>query len=519
MCSSNRQLRDDNQKNSSLLDQYLDGVMKVHVRAVRRYDAFEGRFTNPIFVCESSESPGKIEKLIRLSFMLIEFFKYLQGIWGRLLGIGISFRLQLRLHTGILKPFTVFSAMLSIIADGLCPNNEFLDYKVDSDAYVTKRDDGTCKLHSKNARGFSDSESQCSPSMSFLQKGRTKKAGDGFSRVLDEAVTDSQTSPVKISDACASEVLGSNRTSIEGTEGLTAMHKRKDPSSQASDSRSTKSASNLSKDGFAAFNEEDESPNHLLNSEDSNRSWKEKPEEDVHSQNNEPVSIEEESPKFRNMITKQVHWKRRSKAIYDTVCETPMTGKKRPSLCGNAIDDEEDHGDSRVHPHDKMRVGLQFHSAVVKVGLDLNFYRAANGNEFLRIKPDAGTMCSLFLPAVTNTSNDNICFGSLLKREVSWNEMLSVFVNNSLSSEAVDLYSQMGAYGIESDSLTIATYGMSGQGYQDVTLLSKMQNLGLSPDSIAFLSVLWACIHAGLLDQVHDLALRVDRLMILGFKF
>ncbi|TYH55043.1 hypothetical protein ES332_D09G212100v1 [Gossypium tomentosum] len=275
---------------------------------------------------------------------------------------------------------------------------------------------------------------------------------------------------------------------------------------------------------------------------------------------------------------------------------------------------------------DNLRVGLQIHSSVVKVGLDLNLFignalvamyskckclvqarRAFNQMpirdvvswnsmvsgyaqnecfdkaldvcremELLRIQPDAGTMSSL-LPAVTNTSSDNILyvkemFWKLAKKSVvSWNVMISVFVNNSLSSEAADLYSRMEAYGIKPDSFTIASilpacgdlsaiflgrriheyidrkkllpnlalenalidmyakcgclkeakavfdqmnfrdivswtsmisaYGMSGQGYNAVALFSKMQNLGLTPDSIAFVSVLSACSHAGLLDQ------------------
>ncbi|XVE64315.1 hypothetical protein DITRI_Ditri07aG0091600 [Diplodiscus trichospermus] len=275
---------------------------------------------------------------------------------------------------------------------------------------------------------------------------------------------------------------------------------------------------------------------------------------------------------------------------------------------------------------DNLRVGLQIHSAVVKVGLDLNLFignglvamyskcrclvqarqvldempirdvvswnsmvsgYAQNGcfdkaldvcreMELLRIKHDAGTISSL-LPAVTNTCSDNILyvkemFWKLARKSlVSWNVMIAVFVNNSLSSEAVDLYLQLEAYGIEPDCFTIASilpacgdlsaiflgrqiheyiqrekllpnlsvenalidmyakcgclqeakavfdqmkfrdivswtsmisaYGMSGQGLNAVALFSKMQNSGLTPDSIAFVSVLSACSHAGLLDQ------------------
>ncbi|KAK6262433.1 hypothetical protein QUC31_008249 [Theobroma cacao] len=275
---------------------------------------------------------------------------------------------------------------------------------------------------------------------------------------------------------------------------------------------------------------------------------------------------------------------------------------------------------------DNLRVGLQIHSAVIKVGLDLNLFTgnglvsmyskcrclvearrvldempirdvvswnsmvsgyAQNGcfdnaldvcreMELLRIKADAGTMSSL-LPAVTNTCSDNILyvkemFWKLARKSlVSWNVMIAVFVNNLLSTEAVDLYSQMEACGIEPDSFTIASvlpacgdlsaiflgrriheyverkkllpnlalenalidmyakcgclqeakavfdqmkfrdivswtslisaYGMSGQGYSAVALFSEMQDSGLTPDSIAFVSVLSACSHAGLLEQ------------------
>ncbi|GMI71601.1 hypothetical protein like AT5G52950 [Hibiscus trionum] len=674
-CSSNQQMRADNQKNSSLLDQYLDGVTKVHVRALRRYDEcvkFEGRFLNPIIVCESLGKSRKDRKndssefyadrvlqilardmgvsLVRKPvgiWQIFLSFLYREGYWALVsLSDGNS-----GLHTGILKPFTVFSAILCIINDGFCPN-KFLEHdKVNSGAYVAKRDDGTCKLHvdSKNALGFSDSQSQSSPSHKFSAKRRKDKkklplpqdlswrafceaaaehlemdleasyfsrgcnskklkflkcwmkqvqkrsplsleipeiakpdqdaaeeinhrpielpqdseqlasysasAGEGFSRVLDEAgndfcsgssenffsslpnkikqglesgevelgafaerlvrssiywlcqkhetdvVSESQTSPVKTSDACASKAaVELIELLLREPKDLADMHKRKDPSSQASDSRSTGSASVsvvrelryelqilfrmeilqsevgailqepmkqkfvkqicsllesiqchleggffgdwrldkyvekiiksryylsigdvvdriYTKMDLLLFDDEDELPNHLLNSEDSNRSWREKPEEDVHSKNHEPVSIEEECPqlqKYENKRSRPVmrneehelkliqaqerrerarrfssftSWmpdlqrvwapkqpnamksksdnlrklskrKNRSKTSYDTVCETPMTEKKRSSPYGNAIDDEEDHRDSRAYPHGPVSKAL-----------------------------------------------------------------------------------------------------------------------------------------------------------------
>ncbi|XP_059434000.1 putative pentatricopeptide repeat-containing protein At3g49142 [Corylus avellana] len=275
---------------------------------------------------------------------------------------------------------------------------------------------------------------------------------------------------------------------------------------------------------------------------------------------------------------------------------------------------------------DDLRVGLQIHGAVVKVGLDLNLF-IGNGlvamygkcgclvearrvldempsrdvvswnsmvagysqnarfdealevckeMEVLRLKPDAGTMASL-LPAVTNTTSNNVSyvkdmFMKLAKKSVvSWNVMVAVYVNNSMPGEAVNLYLQMEECGIEPDAVTIASvlpacgdlsalslgrrmheyverkklrpnlllenalvdmyakcgslrdarevfdrmkfrdvvswtsvisaYGLNGQGRDAVALFAKMQDSGLCPDSIAFVSVISACSHAGLLEE------------------
>lgn len=191
------------------------------------------------------------------------------------------------------------------------------------------------------------------------------------------------------------------------------------------------------------------------------------------------------------------------------------------------------------------------------------------------VKPNAGTMASL-LPAVSNTSSENVMFVKDVftnSREslVSWNVMIAVYVNNSMPAEAVEIYLQMESSGIDPDAITISSvlpacgdlsalflgrriheyvekkrlrpnlslenalldmyakcgclqdarevfdqmqcrdvvswtsiisaYGMSGQGGDAVLLFSSMLDSGLTPDSIAFVSVLSACSHAGLLDK------------------
>ncbi|XP_038886745.1 putative pentatricopeptide repeat-containing protein At3g49142 [Benincasa hispida] len=275
---------------------------------------------------------------------------------------------------------------------------------------------------------------------------------------------------------------------------------------------------------------------------------------------------------------------------------------------------------------DNLRVGLQVHDAILKVGLGSNLFIGnalvamygkcgclrearkvldqmpyrdvvswnsmvagyAQSGQFdnaleickemgsLKLNHNAGTMASL-LPAVCYTSSENVqyihnMFERMARKSlVSWNVMIAIYVNNSMPNEAVSLFLQMEGCGMKPDAITIASllpacgdlsalflgrrlhkyivkdnlrpnlllenalidmyakcgcleeardvfdkmklrdvvswtsmmsaYGRSGRGYDAVALFAKMLDSGLNPDSIAFVSVLSACSHAGLLDQ------------------
>ncbi|KAL3652419.1 hypothetical protein CASFOL_002100 [Castilleja foliolosa] len=194
----------------------------------------------------------------------------------------------------------------------------------------------------------------------------------------------------------------------------------------------------------------------------------------------------------------------------------------------------------------------------------------------LGVKPNPGTMASLS-PAVNNTTFENVTFVKNIfldmpKDEiVAWNVMIAMYSNNSMSSDAINLYTQMEACGPEPDAITIASvlppcgdlsalslgkrihkyvetklslpdlavenalidmyakcgclkdarkvfdkmiakdvvswtsmisaYGRSGKGREAKELFSRMRAFGIYPDSIAFVSILSACSHAGLLDE------------------
>lgn len=81
----------------------------------------------------------------------------------------------------------------------------------------------------------------------------------------------------------------------------------------------------------------------------------------------------------------------------------------------------------------------------------------------VRPKPDACTMASLLLPAVTNTLPENVLyvkemFVNLEKKSlVSWNVMISVYMKNSMPGKSVDLYLQMEKCEMEPDAITCAS--------------------------------------------------------------
>ncbi|XP_044467450.1 putative pentatricopeptide repeat-containing protein At3g49142 [Mangifera indica] len=81
------------------------------------------------------------------------------------------------------------------------------------------------------------------------------------------------------------------------------------------------------------------------------------------------------------------------------------------------------------------------------------------------------------------------------------NALIDMYAKCGSLTEARAVFDQMKFRDVVSWTSMISAYGMSGQGHDSVALFSKMQSSGLSPDSIAFVSVLSACSHAGLLEE------------------
>ncbi|KAK4350919.1 hypothetical protein RND71_030232 [Anisodus tanguticus] len=122
------------------------------------------------------------------------------------------------------------------------------------------------------------------------------------------------------------------------------------------------------------------------------------------------------------------------------------------------------------------------------------------------IEPDVITFASI-LPACGDLSA-----ASLGKRIHEYVERKGLRPNLSLENALVDMYARCGCLtearkmfegmkfrDVVSWTSLISAYGKSGQGRDGVALFSQMLESGLQPDSIAFVSILSACSHAGLL--------------------
>jgi pentatricopeptide repeat protein len=66
--------------------------------------------------------------------------------------------------------------------------------------------------------------------------------------------------------------------------------------------------------------------------------------------------------------------------------------------------------------------------------------------------------------------------------------------------DARDIFDSMSTRNVISWTSMISAYGKHGHGREAVDLFEKMQGQGLEPDYIAFIAILSACSHAGLLD-------------------
>ncbi|XP_010515259.1 PREDICTED: putative pentatricopeptide repeat-containing protein At3g49142 [Camelina sativa] len=150
-----------------------------------------------------------------------------------------------------------------------------------------------------------------------------------------------------------------------------------------------------------------------------------------------------------------------------------------------------------------VMIGVYMKNAMPVEAVELYSRMEADGFE-----PDAVSITSV-LPACGDTSAL-----SLGKKIHGYIERKKLIPNLLLENALIDMYAKCGCLDRERDvfenmksrdivswTAMISAYGFSGKGCDAVALFSKMQDSGLVPDSIAFVTTLAACSHAGLLEE------------------
>ncbi|XP_008800173.2 putative pentatricopeptide repeat-containing protein At3g49142 [Phoenix dactylifera] len=124
------------------------------------------------------------------------------------------------------------------------------------------------------------------------------------------------------------------------------------------------------------------------------------------------------------------------------------------------------------------------------------------------VEPDAVTFASV-LPSCGETSAlaVGVRIHEFIKRKrmcpnlVLENALMDMYANCGCLKTSREVFDGMKGRDVVSWTSIIAAYGIHGNGREAISLFEQMQESGLKPDHIAFVSVLAACSHAGLLDE------------------
>ncbi|XP_004509858.1 putative pentatricopeptide repeat-containing protein At3g49142 [Cicer arietinum] len=124
------------------------------------------------------------------------------------------------------------------------------------------------------------------------------------------------------------------------------------------------------------------------------------------------------------------------------------------------------------------------------------------------MEPDAIT-CASVLPACGDLSalllgrriheyieRKKLCPNLLLE-----NSLIDMYARCGCLEDAKRVFDRMKFRDVASWTSLISAYGTTGQGSSALALFTEMLNSGQSPDSIAFVAILSACSHSGLLDE------------------
>ncbi|XP_047158352.1 pentatricopeptide repeat-containing protein At4g21065-like isoform X2 [Vigna umbellata] len=92
---------------------------------------------------------------------------------------------------------------------------------------------------------------------------------------------------------------------------------------------------------------------------------------------------------------------------------------------------------------------------------------------------------------------------SITKSEKLCNAMIDMFAKCGDVDRAVKIFREMETRTIVSWTSVIVGLAMHGRGLEAVSLFDEMVEQGVEPDDVAFVGVLYACSHSGLVDKGH----------------
>lgn len=124
------------------------------------------------------------------------------------------------------------------------------------------------------------------------------------------------------------------------------------------------------------------------------------------------------------------------------------------------------------------------------------------------VKPDAITFTTILsacsqLAALEKGKEIHNCINQsgLEANEIVMGALLDMYAKCGAMNEALDVFYKLPKRDLVSWTSMINAYGSHGQALEALKLFSKMQQCNAKPDGVAFLAVLSACSHAGLVDE------------------
>ncbi|KAF3643898.1 Pentatricopeptide repeat-containing protein [Capsicum annuum] len=147
-------------------------------------------------------------------------------------------------------------------------------------------------------------------------------------------------------------------------------------------------------------------------------------------------------------------------------------------------------------------------SGYVSAGYYLEALAIYNDMKLVGIKPDAITLTSALvscsqLAALEHGKQIHKCIidNRLESNEIVMGSLLDMYAKCGAVSEAFEVFDELPERDLVSWTTMIAAYGSHGQAFEALKIFNEMLHSNVKPDRVAFLAVISACAHAGLVDE------------------